>query len=161
MGILPVQKNSKTEKRFMRSYFLFIILLSAGILRAATPTTVPAAPPGDYELQEWVILIVNANQPNANTTTEFPSSLPGFVPSRRTMIDKEKAAQAMPIGVIRLYGTQADNKTKTDVLLEMKSGTFDSHWPKAESRSHRPQGPGDRSGIRPVRGRDCESGRDP
>ena len=121
----------------MRSFFLFIIFLSAGILRAATPTTVPAAPPGDYELQEWVILIVNANQPNANTTTEFPSSLPGFVPSRRTMIDKEKAAQPMPIGVIRLYGTQADNKTKTDVLLEMKSGTFDSHWPKAESRSNR------------------------
>src|SRR5687767_11826209 len=83
-GILPVQKTQKTEKRFMRSFLLFIIiLLSTSILRAATPTTIPAAPPGDYELQEWVILIVNANQPNANTTTEFPSSLPGFVPSRR------------------------------------------------------------------------------
>jgi hypothetical protein len=119
---------------FRLSLLLSLFFTTAAL---AAPTTLPAPPSGDYTLEEWVILIVDANQPNANATNEFPSSLPGFVPSRRTTIDKEKLAEPMPIGVIRLFGSQPDNKTKTDVLLELKSGTFDSHWPKAETKSNR------------------------
>jgi len=125
----------------MRLLLILVCVFGSNVVLAApttAPTTAPAPPPaGNYELQEWVVLIVNANQPNANATNEFPSSLPGFVPSRRSTIDKEKLGEPMPIGVIRLYGSQPDDKTKTDVLLELKSGTFDSHWPKAESKSNR------------------------
>jgi hypothetical protein len=124
----------------MRAIAILAALLCVSVALAApttAPTTAPAPPPaGNYELQEWVVLIVNANQSNANATNEFPSSLPGFVPSRRSTIDKEKLDQPMPIGVIRFVGSQ-DERTKTDVLLELKTGTFDSHWPKAESKSNR------------------------
>ncbi len=118
------------------SVSLLAAFLAPGIVsRGAVPTSGPS---GDYELHEWVIFVADTNQPNANALNEFKATFPEFVSTRRGMAEEKKANQPMPIGVIRLLGNvPTDDKQKIDILLEMKSGQFNGHWPKAESKSTR------------------------
>jgi hypothetical protein len=115
--------------------FVILSLIFTPLSMAAVATSGPS---GDYELHEWVIFVADANQANANALSEFKATFPEFVSTRRGMADEKQANQPMPIGVIRLLGNvPTDDKQKIDILLEMKSGQFNGHWPKAESKSTR------------------------
>jgi hypothetical protein len=134
---LETNKAKKVNplKRIISVTLLAAFLSLGAASRAAVPTSGPS---GDYELHEWVIFVADTNQPNANALNEFKATFPEFVSTRRGMADEKKANQPMPIGVIRLLGkVPTDDKQKIDILLEMKSGQFNGHWPKAESRSTR------------------------
>ena len=50
-------------------------LLFANTARSASTT----APSGEFEVQEWVIVIADANQTSANAPGTFKSTLPDFV----------------------------------------------------------------------------------
>ncbi|HEX8525055.1 MAG TPA: hypothetical protein VF669_22580 [Tepidisphaeraceae bacterium] len=115
-----------------------IILLLLSLCSRAQSAVPTSAPSGDYELHEWVVFVADANQSNANALSEFKATFPGFVSSRRTNADEKTANDPMPVGVIRILGdAPTSDKDKIDVLLEMKSGQFNGHWPKAESKSTR------------------------
>src|SRR2546421_12317655 len=82
----------------------------------AQPTTLPKTPEGAFEVQEWVIFLCDPNQPQANASTLFLSTLPDFVGSRRSPAPVEKENEPGPVGVIRFIGTAAPGE-KLDVLL--------------------------------------------
>jgi hypothetical protein len=120
------------EKVFRLDFGLWIPLFLVGIARAE-PTTLPRSPEGAFEVHEWVILICDPNQPQANASSLFLSTLPDFIGGRRNAAPVEKANEPGPIGVIRFSGNSGGDKV--DVLLENKGGKFLAHWPKAQTRT--------------------------
>src|SRR5439155_26154021 len=95
------------------------------------PTTIPA-PMADFELHEWAIFVAEPLAPRANNVAAIKSTLPSFVVSRRPDAQGEERAVLMPIGVIRIIGGKTPSP-KFDVLLNLKGGEFQGHWPKAEN----------------------------
>lgn len=108
---------------------------------ATRPSTAPATQPqGDYDVTDWVVLVVDANVPLANAAPLFKSSLPSFAESRRPAADEASAdaKSPAPIGLIRFTNAAgADPDQKIDVLVEAKGGRFLAHWPKARSSADR------------------------
>jgi hypothetical protein len=109
----------------------FCLLIST--LARGGPTTLPKSPEGAFEVHEWVIFLCEPNQPQANASTLFSSTLPDFMGGRRPPAPAEKVNEPSPIGVIRFSGNSGNEKV--DVLLENKGGRFLSHWPKAQTRT--------------------------
>ena len=119
-------------KRTLHKLAILLCALGISTIARAASTT---APSGEYEVQEWVILLVDANQTSANAPGTFRSTLPDFVSSRRDSALPDNRRDFMPMGLIRVLGGAPE--TKFDVLLEIKGGAFDAHWPKAETKSNR------------------------
>jgi hypothetical protein len=94
-------------------------------------TTLPT-PTADFELHEWAIFVAEPLAPRANAVAAIKSTLPSFVVSRRPDADPDERMNVMPIGVIRIVGGKTPSP-KFDVLLNLKGGDFQGHWPKAEN----------------------------
>ena len=94
-------------------------------------TTLPA-PSADFELHEWAIFVAEPLAPRVNAVAAIKSTLPSFVVSRRPDADPNERMNVMPIGVIRILGGKTPSP-KFDVLLNLKGGEFQGHWPKAEN----------------------------
>lgn len=120
------------ERAFCVAFGLWIPLFLAGEVRAE-PTTLPKSPEGAFEVHEWVIFVCDPNQPQANASSLFLSTLPDFMGGRRNAAPVEKADEPGPVGVIRFSGNSGADKV--DVLLENKGGKFLAHWPKAQTRT--------------------------
>src|SRR5258706_9970689 len=65
-------------------WFLISSFLAAtsGAQPATLPTTFPKSPEGAFEVHEWVIFICDPNQPQANASAMFQSTLPDFIGGR-------------------------------------------------------------------------------
>jgi hypothetical protein len=109
--------------------------------RPATPAPAPkppAAPQGDFEVYEWVVLLCDPNQPAANAERMFPSTLPEFVGARRAAAPPESASEPSPAGVIRVVAPAgATEGQKVDVLVQAPAGRFLATWPKGKGRTNR------------------------
>ncbi|MFI5380626.1 MAG: hypothetical protein ACHRHE_15115 [Tepidisphaerales bacterium] len=118
--------------------FILAMGLSAGVCRAAEPTTRPTTAPSDSpasEVQEWLILVSDPNTPQASSGPMYGSSLPEFANPRRPSASGEKMLDPCPVGVIRLFADKPDSADKLDVMLTIKGGRFMGNWPKATSRT--------------------------
>jgi hypothetical protein len=113
---------------------LYALCVLCGSFLHAQPTTLPKTPEGAFEVQEWVVFLCDPNQPQANASSLFLSTLPDFVGSRRNPAPVEKENEPSPVGVIRFIGSTAASE-KLDVLLQNKGGRFLASWPKANTRS--------------------------
>jgi hypothetical protein len=113
--------------------FLILLLPCHGLARAQTKPTTQS---GDFELHEWVVLVCSVNQPVANSASAFKNTMPTFVSARRPDAPPGSRQLPMPAGVIRIIGG-SDRAAKIDVLLQLKSGRFISHWPEAQMKSDR------------------------
>jgi hypothetical protein len=107
------------------------------------PTTAPATtqpklptPTADYEVYDWAVFVAEPLAPRANAVAAIKSTLPSFVVSRRPDSEPDERMQPMPIGIIRVTGGKSPSP-KFDVLLTIKNGEFQGHWPKSESRNNR------------------------
>lgn len=103
---------------------------------ATAPATQPAGADSPIEVQEWVVLLCDPTLSQANARSAFNNTLPEFIGTRRPNAAEKDRNEPRPIGVIRMSGS-SDATLKTDVLLEMKGGTFVSHWPKTQPRVNR------------------------
>src|SRR5436190_18070824 len=88
------------------SVLAIVAIRSALAAPTTAPSTQPATsgPTADYEVRDWVVLVVDPNQPLANWNGAFKSTLPDVVGSRRTAAPTEQRAAPIPVGVIRLVG---------------------------------------------------------
>jgi hypothetical protein len=91
-------------------------------------------PEGAFDVYDWVIFICDPNQPQANASAIYQSTLPNFADSRRAPAPVEKAADPQPVGVIRFTGSSGSDKV--DVQITNKGGKFLALWPKAQSRTN-------------------------
>src|SRR5438105_7572252 len=128
-----------TDERRLTTQILIIICVHlcssvVALSSLAQPATAPKTPEGAFEVQEWVVLLCDPNQPQANASTLFLSALPDFVGSRRNPAPVEKENDPAPIGVIRFIGATSANE-KLDVVIQNKGGRFLATWPKAQTRS--------------------------
>jgi hypothetical protein len=114
--------------------FFCVLCVLCGSFLYAQPTTLPKTPEGAFEVQEWVIFLCDPNQPQANASSLFLSTLPDFAGSRRNPAPVEKENDPCPVGVIRFIGSASPGE-KLDVLLQNKGGRFLATWPKANTRS--------------------------
>jgi hypothetical protein len=126
------------ERRWTTQFLIICVHLCSSVACisafAAEPTTAPKTPEGAFEVTDWVIFICDPNQPQANASTLFQSTLPDFTGSRRSPAPVEKESDPAPIGVIRFRGSAGDKET-LDVLLQNKGGRFLATWPKAQTRT--------------------------
>jgi hypothetical protein len=95
------------------------------------PTSLPT-PTADFELSEWAIFIAEPLAPRANAVSAIKSTLPSFVSSRRPDAQGDERGDVMPIGVIRILRGKTPSP-KFDVLINLKGGEFQGHWPRAEN----------------------------
>jgi hypothetical protein len=121
------------QARRLNTFLCALCVICSSVLHAQ-PTTLPKTPEGAFEVQEWVIFLCDPNQPQANASSLFLSTLPDFVGSRRNPAPVEKENEPSPVGVIRFIGSTAGGE-KLDVLLQNKGGRFLATWPKANTRS--------------------------
>jgi len=117
----------------MNRSLVLLTFVVAVVARAQTTksTTIPT-PTADYELREWAIFLAEPLSPRANSVGAVKSTLPSFVVSRRADAQGEERNTVMPMGVIRIVGGKTPSP-KFDVLLNIRSGEFQGHWPKAEN----------------------------
>ncbi len=110
-----------------------VAAMLAARARGAAETKPQQAP---FELQEWVVLVVDPNRPGTNNGVLFKSTMPGFVLNRRSGANPEEHNDPSPVGVIRLYGdAKTDSIPKIDVLV--RGSQFNAHWPKAQQKTDR------------------------
>jgi hypothetical protein len=113
---------------------IVIALMLAPTAPASTRPTTSAS--GKFEVQDWVVLVCDPNQPQASADGLVMTSLPQTVDSRRKRAPATKPVQPCPIGVIRVYGSgDAKIDAKLDVKLELPNGRLMSTWPKAHARA--------------------------
>jgi hypothetical protein len=127
----PIALRSSLCRSVPQWLIVFCILLTR--MAQAAPTTLPKSPEGAFEVHEWVIFVCDPNQPQANASTLFSSTLPDFMGGRRPPASADKVNEPSPIGLIRFTGNSGNDKV--DVLLENKGGRFLGHWPKAQTRT--------------------------
>src|SRR5689334_4439726 len=85
-------RTSKPKRCFRFSLFGFLSgfwFLVSGF-SFAEPTTAPKTPEGAFEVTDWVIFVCDPNQPQANASSLFNSTLPDFMGSRRSPAPVEK-----------------------------------------------------------------------
>lgn len=99
------------------------------------PSTTAASADTDIEVEEWVVLVCDPAQSQTNARAVLNNTLPEFIGTRRVNATEKERNDPRPIGVIRLYGPESS--ALTDVLLEMKSGSFIAHWPRTQPRVNR------------------------
>lgn len=119
-----------------------VLAVTGLLVRAATPTTGPAATAptsqsSEIEVREWVIFIADAGQPNASGRTLFNATLPPFMTSRRENAAAGEDNRPTPMGVIRFTG-EVERDAPVDVLLTLPNGSdVQATWPKAQVRPGR------------------------
>src|SRR4051812_49258588 len=105
--------NSRTIRRVFSAALLLMLGVALTHAQQTAPASAPATRPttgraasADYELYEWAVFVLDANQPQLNAAGLFTTTVPEFVKSSRTAAPAAGAAtQPSPIGVIRLVGS--------------------------------------------------------
>jgi len=114
----------------MKAGVLCAILVGCSSLWAHGQTTRPS---DGFEVREWAVFVVDAAQNQMNPAGDVQSTMPDFVGSDRDADDAQFLNQPQPIAVIRLIGSSPDSTV--DVMVTKSDGSFETSWPKAESRS--------------------------
>ena len=124
------------ESRAVRALVLSLVATLAA-RAGAQPTTRPAATTraAAFEVHEWVILVSDPFQPQANGVKLLGrTTLPQAVDSRRERAPTTQQADPCPVGVIRVVGA-GEGTEKIDMRLGVTGGRVLSHWPKAQARA--------------------------
>ena len=128
--------RSRRWVRACRVGLLATAIGSATVARAQTtrPTTGPTtAAAADFEVREWAVFVFDGLADQLNANGIVTSSLPAFVPTKRTA-GPEKATALSPVGVIRIIGRPGE---RVDVTLgKPNNGAFQASWPRAAERSN-------------------------
>lgn len=92
----------------------------------APATTLPAGS-ANFDYREWLILVCDPYQTQANANASIASTLPDFIDTRRNKAPTAQQPVApMPLGVIRLRG---ETTAKIDVKIDTRAGRFMTIWP--------------------------------
>ena len=120
-------------------FLMICLLVPARVWAEPTPagatsqsTSSSTAPAADFDVQEWVVLIADAYQPQANSAATVDTTLPTFIDTRRRRAPATQQSRPSPIGVIRLIGR---SNAKVDVKLQIPAGRVMASWPKASTRA--------------------------
>ena len=108
--------------------------LSVTCLLVAAGTSLADEPPGEFEVHDVSLWVLDPGSGVANPRDRYPSALPVTVASNRTAKASRAARSTAPVGVMTFHGQPAK---ELDVDLRTRSGSFIAHWPPGESLPNR------------------------
>lgn len=114
-------------RKFIVSSFVASCLLCAVLGVAAEDAA-------QYEVQHWSVWVADPTVEQLNATGSYASAMPVLVQSPRVQKFASEPDRPKPINLLAFYGKPAEN---IEVDLRLRSGSFLSYWPTAESSASR------------------------
>lgn len=116
---------------------MFRTSIFAALLASWTAASTALAAAEDslpYEVQHWSVWVADPTIEQMNASGSYASALPVLVQSPRVQRYSAEPDRPRPINVLAFYGNAAPN---VEVDLRVRSGSFLSFWPAAESSAAR------------------------